>query len=809
MSDQNGKPVISPEQITEFFKKEFVFTDNIPEDMNRRRAIVMEARASILIDAHCTSGRFPTFMKAGRHIEGGWEYELPEDVEFPFDDAGKKYVICLNKFKIIWNNVNNDNGIPGKKWQPEITSTRWQLDGMDNGSIKRNANGVLEHDSIENVNKKILSDKLKNSEQVLVSAFGSKFGLCKHISPYNTPEKACRFFGNLPFPFAPLKLNNSAFRLDIFHDQAKAANKYLADFIKNADDKCSEEISIQQCLSEAVEKSQEQFIVSGIYSKRYQNWLKMVYTFKNEYGEPIMKVAKLYDTESQTKSLIPMTMWMRNNSITDQLFCVPLPEDKQPLYNLDQLKADELSPVILTDSIELADANEMEGVIFTSFICDPGQYDQVDWSPLLNRTVYYLVTNHSGSLLEREPALLLASAYLKAKTLAEYLEEKEDIVLKFIQMKVNYSVTRHYASIDDILTHYRDKKPAFNAESVRIFEDEESFELQYQKAVEAINTKPLEWWEENSKNTEDLRIVKDEIEKRKIIDYVLHPILIRGEATMIYAKKSTGKSAFALSLAALATSSFTLGPKRILDEKWWSIPKKLNKVLYLDFENKEKTLDERYKYFIYPQWPKDKADRAKCYENLIIDDMTKREHLDYSEPANHQKIIDLIEEAKAKGIAGQPVDLLVIDTYTKFVNNEDPQTSDNFSDFLNKIRGRNIAILIVHHSTEEGLPRGYKKMLDDLYFNIRLYREDDEPHDLTVPLKVKYVSFRSSLPATMWKEFEITCVNGKWNVDEPTMNENEELEDIVKAYHARDYKNEEIWKMIGIKSSAFYDRVKK
>ncbi len=479
MSDQNEKPVASPEQITEYLKNGkngFIFTDNIPEDMNRRREIVMEARASILIDAHCTSGRFPTFMKNGRHIEGGWVFTLPQPfvykttIPVPYE---KDIIIewSFSEFAVYSDNIlkPDDYG----------QTSRWRL------FINKN---LSDHITNEPTKSPVRNDIIKIQKE-FTDAYGSLWQLCKDITPYNTPEKACRFFGNAPFPFAPLKLNSATSRPDIFHDQTKAAKKYLADFIIKNDDKCSEEISIQQCLSEAVEKSQEQFIVSDIYSKRYQNWLKMVYTFKNEYGEPIMKVAKLYDTESQTKSLIPMTMWMRNNSTTDQLFCVPLPEEKQPLYNLDQLKADELSPVILTDSIELADANQMEGVIFTSFICDPGQNDQVDWSPLLNRTVYYLVTNHSGSLLEREPALLLASAYLKAKTLAEYLEEKEDIELKFIQLKVNYSVTRHYASIGDILTHYRDKEPVVNVESVKIFEDEESFELQYKKAVEAINTK--------------------------------------------------------------------------------------------------------------------------------------------------------------------------------------------------------------------------------------------------------------------------------------------------------------------------------
>ena len=61
----------------------------------------------------------------------------------------------------------------------------------------------------------------------------------------------------------------------------------------------------------------------------------------------------------------------------------------------------------------------------------------------------------------------------------------------------------------------------------------------------------------------------------------------------------------------------------------------------------------------------------------------------------------------------------------------------------------------------------------------------------------------------MWKEFAIKSVDGKWREDAPVKNENEELEDIVKAYRARKYKDDSIWEMLGIKSSAFYDRLKK
>ena len=36
---------------------------------------------------------------------------------------------------------------------------------------------------------------------------------------------------------------------------------------------------------------------------------------------------------------------------------------------------------------------------------------------------------------------------------------------------------------------------------------------------------------------------------------------------------------------------------------------------------------------------------------------------DYSLPANHQKFIDMVVEAQNMGEKGQPVDMVVIDTY--------------------------------------------------------------------------------------------------------------------------------------------------
>ena len=495
---------------------------------------------------------------------------------------------------------------------------------------------------------------------------------------------------------------------------------------------------------------------------------------------------------------------MRNNSTTDQLFCVPLPEDKQPLYNLDQLTANEESPVIMTDSIELADANKLEGVIFTSFICDHGQYDQVDWSPLLNRTVYYLVTNHSEMLLE--------SAYLKAKEFAEYWEEKkeknkeEENNLKFIQLEVDYPEKRRdYATLDDILTHYRDSKPTVTAESVDIIEDDELFEIRCKESAKRLETKRSKLWE--SQNSEELRVIEKESNRRKPVNYVLRPFLVKGEVSMLYASKSTGKSALGISMAAAVVSGYPL-----LSEKWWVVPENpqypLNKVLYLDFENGKTEIETRKTQLAYPYWPQKKEARSKCEKNLIVKDMTEDtvDKVDYSDRENWPKIIAMIEAAKEyDGTPGQPVDLLVIDTLSKFTRKS--YTADlNLSDFINMIRRKDIAILFLHHGGSNGEIRGWKCALDDFYFTLRMYRKDDnENHTLEDPLWLAYKPSRSGVEKIA--PFEVKF-DKKWAVhyteSDPEKSKpeeqrrKEELKLISDFYIKRGFQHQDIFPMLGI-----------
>ena len=195
----------------------------------------------------------------------------------------------------------------------------------------------------------------------------------------------------------------------------------------------------------------------------------------------------------------------------------------------------------------------------------------------------------------------------------------------------------------------------------------------------------------------------------------------------------------------------------------------------------------------------------------------------------------MIDAAKNKGTKGQPIDLLVIDTVSKFTRK--PYTSSvNLSDFINQVRKLNIAILLIHHEGSNGKVRGWRALLDNFYFNLRLYREPPEDEDekedelqkvslgeresilktLEEPLILAYQSSRSGIEKL--SDFEI-YFDKKWhefhNPDDPnpfrTTDErrDEEFNDIVETYLKRRVENQDIFPMLGISKDTYYKQKKK
>ncbi len=736
-------------------------------------------------------------MKCGTSSSQGWVYPLSPPYRMKFTDLrGKQFTWHFESFIISKEKTCiNSRSSTLSRWHPYVKDNHFtphivEQDQLYGSTAEWDSNFILPF-------KRVL--------QEFNDQYRSRFQLCKGSSPCKTPEQVCYHFGSQGDVFAKLKSNDM--HPDYFPASSDQALPRRDNQINWSDARVEQEILKQILPCSLLELWQPPLI-----NKCYDNWFCQVFPFRNECGKITMQLIKLYDPEKQMKCLIPVTTWMRANCPYNQYFCVPLPEDKQPLYNLDLLLKQETGAIILTDSVEIADSNQRkasDGIVFTSFICSPDRYEQVDWSPLRKKKVYYLITNHSGICFE--------DAVLKAREFKETLERKEpEIEIAFITLPVDYQnnkyssgFCRDFKTVDDIRHGYQEQPPIVRQKGFKILESNEAFQKFCSDAEKARDVHPREWYDEESPNDEQVPTVDQENKNPKPIDYVMRPFLIRGEATMLYARKSVGKSSLAYSIAArVVAADFSNRPVPLLPEKWWTVPQKGHKVLYLDFENQQQ-VERKRELFQNPYFPRDKY--AECKANLLIKDMSLSGK-DYSSPANHQEILDMIEAAKNEGTSERPVDLLVIDTYTAFVHTETPSTPDGFKMLINKIRDKGIAILIVHHANSENEVRGLQSKLDTLAFKFKIYRNDEAPGDLEEQACwVQYEEIRGEMGRDLREPFQIKYSNDdhRWHVVDPKREQDAELKLIIKDYRRYGYSMKVIHKMIGLHKSAISDRLSK
>ena len=218
---------------------------------------------------------------------------------------------------------------------------------------------------------------------------------------------------------------------------------------------------------------------------------------------------------------------------------------------------------------------------------------------------------------------------------------------------------------------------------------------------------------------------------------------------MLYANEKTGKSALTYSIAARVAAGNSAASKMVVPEQWWAAKGK-HKVLYLDFENKGNIGNNQTK-FQDAYLP----DAANC-PDLLMKDMSGSD-IDWTLPAHHQKLLDMIDDAQNSGTPGVDVDLLVIDTYSAFVHGETPQIPSNFRDLMNKLRSRNIAILIVHHVNHEGEAKGLKEKCQGLALSLKLTWTDVAQEDLEDPVTFEYGDDRYGIPKKLKKPFQHAC----------------------------------------------------
>ena len=769
----------------------FRWIDDIPEDQNKRDEICVEARAALLLEANIDSEMMPAFIRGERdeRISKPHHYKLASPITFDVEEddpsCGKRTRSvavryfeygCLNESKKFW----------GPARISDASSNGWSVYLHDGGFTWRDGISTF-------------SELGKTIRQNFYLNYPSFYSVCKGITPYKKPSQMCRFWGSSGEPFAKIKVRNM--RPDYIWGNASLGRTPEQ---ANWTDARMEQYAFRYlipCQSPLLPNIR-------LENRCFENWYSQIFPFRNEYGEEIMKLIKVYDPETQSKCLLPVTTWIRNNSSNSQLFCVPYPADKTPLYNLDLLLNPECQTVILCDSVELADANQRENgseeVVFTSFICSPGRFEQVDWTPLQEKDLLMLVSEHSGISLE--------SAALKAKELRDYLCEEQEFEPALAVVPVDYSKRRHrdFNSVDDLLKRFQDAPPTVNQEDLKILETASEIDEFFQKAEAELNKLPDKWWLSPEVPPEEKRIVEKQKQKPKPIDFVLQPLLVRGEATMLYARKGVGKSAIAYSIAArVVAQGFSAKPVPLMPGQWWTVPKGRYKVLYLDFENMGE-MESKKKAFQEGYFPAGKE--QECRANLLMKDLSQV-GIDFSAPENHQKLFDMLEAAKKEGIPDKPVDLLVIDTYTAFVHTETPATPANFKDLVNKIRKMGIAVLIVHHANAENEARGLSSKLDALFLTVNLSCETGKTEgDLDEQNRiVKYEDPRGPMASETRKPFEILFdkESKRWKVKGTPRSENAELALIVEAYKKHEYGRDAICQMLGLEKTALSDRLKR
>lgn len=713
------------------FIEKFAAADNLPENMPQRESIIMEARASLVIEANISSGRFPSFFMDGINprecvamtpaeakdtsiqFELGKMHYAGNAVTFstPSEECPEQTALSMSLDAYVWCRLDH-----AREWKYLFPADCWGLKKDCPEHILRRAalNGVR-----------------------------SAFGVARDKSPCNTPEKACAYWGQETTPYAPFR-NLREFHRDLWHELPQTSLERIQPILPSSE-----------------------FVI------------RKHFAFKGRNEETLLRVLRLDYEEG--KLLLPLTSWFRNGNRHPMLFFA-CGEEKLPLFNLEQLTDCGDKTVILTDSIEIAAKNQgqFDNTVWTSFY---GDWHYTDWAPLKEvRQVVLLVTNHSGRSL--------AATYGTAKELSNYLLETVGLEnLGYIQLQTDYDA----------------EQPEMNPESYLEMNKEE-FRAMAERAEDTLKPRP-EFWAKPVVNRTDAPVQTKELlhVEQQPYRYLLRPFLVDGTTSLIHAPKGVGKSTFGYSIVGALTS---IHKTELCPGTWWRAREKPCRVLYLDFENSKSVVSQRLKMFCTPYWGRKDEDNEAGLNNLIIRYGDKLPPCtNYALPENHSAVLKWLDEAEVQG----HVDLMVIDTYSRFINSQESTKSvAGFTGLCNLLNQRGTAVLIIHHSGSDGDVRGFKEKRDILYSCMHLTRARGGPADdlYDAPLKIEWENLREpdynpSLVIRLTKDGWMP--DGIEDKEALEAFRRENFTKIVEQYARLEFKDADMQKMLNIGNSSFYE----
>ena len=464
--------------------------------------------------------------------------------------------------------------------------------------------------------------------------------------------------------------------------------------------------------------------------------------FNDEHGICVLKTLDYYALVDGTlvKGVVPVTYWyIRNGELkspssnnvrymiegypkgpiyaTNHLVPVGLP-GKQPLLHLDRIAGANVVVICATakNAVALQKVNGNKSVVFTGFVCDPGQYEEVDFSPVKGKSVWIEIANHSG--------LTLAETYIEANGLYEHLRDVVKVEnLHFLQLAIAYPSMDGVRNVDDLVNATRENPPRVIDRSIHEY-DEAEFPVMVEKAQAEIERKAtavqdMPFW------SEELQVEAGPVENDKPVGRVtdkmiLRPFIVAGTTTLISGAPGVGKSCIKTAICASIAGS----PRKFLEGKFWTRCTPTDghqyKVvdLIFDSDGAEAIADHRRDFA---------SDIGENAVNYIQKDMSG-DTTNYMEPENYTAFEKLLDDIEAhEGVPGQPIDVLCIDTLLAFSHEarELRKVNEVFKR-LNHDCPHMATILIHHLNPRDNKAIGGVRVLTGVRAHVMIDRTDEQ-----------------------------------------------------------------------------------
>ena len=662
--------------------------DNVPCDQSKINQLILRVKMAFLIFIMALGGKISSYLKSrgkahvtifGRplvekdYVARRIIFDLPRPLEIFDPETKNRFMVPAQEFYLA----------PSPDAPDEYRQT-----GPFRLRFKIPPKLWMEWRHCEYYDYDVICDMIHRS-QIKFLQETDWFTLLQPITPYKGIGSTAHFFGVLPIPYAPYDKALGSMKPESFLPTDD--HEYWAN-LKKANPALGEASLIETELRGIVNNTNPLF--RDVYSARIED-SKQVFTFNDEYGYPVMKVIKRYDYKvtGTTKEYVPVTVW-RHNGKPDNSYQVLPRSDKQILFNLDKIVNTDL--IVFCPDLEIADAlqkfDQDGDVAYTTLLCDVNS--QVDISPVKKKSIRLLAINHSG--------LSLAEVYDDVQELYNFLIENmisDDIGV--IQAEVVYPpAPRDFSSLAEQMSYHRShKKPTIIPESIIELTDPEEIGEMFDRAEDEVIRKKLsvndrQFWSEQDvesteANTSEENVVKNE--------HIFYPFIARGAISYLAGESGIGKSNLIASIVA-GTVNVSQRRPEIFPERCWSACKinngyKRPKFLHLDFESGQGGIKKRERDFVDPYLPDDKNEREHCKANYIVKDLLN-DSTNYAEEANFEDLCRMIDNAANEGEKGQPVDVLIIDTFQSFVHERD---CDHWVLKTLLERYPNMAIVVLHH----------------------------------------------------------------------------------------------------------------